>query len=34
MAGNVETLDEETQIIIAQLNKTLAGGRNTGGISF
>ena len=24
---NVETLDEETQIIIAQLNKILAGGR-------
>ena len=30
----VETLDEETQLIIAQLNKILAGGRNTDGISF
>ena len=29
---NVETLDEETQLIIAQLNKILAGGRNTDGI--
>ena len=27
VAVNVETLDEETQIIIAQLNKVLAGGR-------
>ena len=34
MAVNVETLDEETQLIIAQLNKILAGGRNTDGISF
>ena len=33
MAVNVETLDEETQLIIAQLNKILAGGRNTDGIS-
>ena len=32
MAINVETLDEETQLIIAQLNKILAGGRNTDGI--
>ena len=32
MAVNVETLDEETQLIIAQLNKILAGGRNTDGI--
>ena len=30
----VETSDEETQLIIAQLNKILAGGRNTDGISF
>ena len=30
----VETLDEETQLIIAQLNKILAGGRNTDGIYF
>ena len=34
MAANVETLDDETQLIIAQLNKILAGGRNTDGISF
>ena len=34
MTVNVETLDEETQLIIAQLNKILAGGRNTDGISF
>ena len=34
VAVNVETLDEETQLIIAQLNKILAGGRNTDGISF
>ena len=34
VAANVETLDEETQLIIAQLNKILAGGRNTDGISF
>ena len=33
-AVNVETLDEETQLIIAQLNKILAGSRNTNGISF
>ena len=33
VAVNVET-DEETQLIIAQLNKILAGGRNTDGISF
>ena len=30
---NVETLDEETQLIITQLNKILAGSRNTDGIS-
>ena len=34
VAANVETLDEETQLILAQLNKILAGGRNTDGISF
>ena len=34
VAVNVETLDEETQLIIAQLNKILTGGRNTDGISF
>ena len=34
VAVNVETLDEETQLIIAQLNKILAGGRNTDGICF
>ena len=34
VAVNVETLDEETQLIIAQLNKILAGSRNTDGISF
>ena len=34
VAANVETLDEETQLIIAQLNEILAGGRNTDGISF
>ena len=34
VAANVETLDEETQLIIAQLNKILADGRNTDGISF
>ena len=33
VAANVET-DEETQLVIAQLNKILAGGRNTDGISF
>ena len=31
---NVETLDEETKLIIAQLNRILTGGRNTYGISF
>ena len=30
-AVNVETLDEETQLIIAQLNKILAGSRNSDG---
>ena len=34
VAANVETLDEEIQLIIAQLNKIMAGGRNTDGISF
>ena len=34
VAANVETLDEETQLILAQLNEILAGGRNTDGISF
>ena len=34
VAANVETLDEETQFIIAQLNEILSGGRNTDGISF
>ena len=34
MAANVETLDEETKLIIAQLNEILAGGRNPHGISF
>ena len=36
VAANVETLDEETQLVIAQLNKILAGGTvlNTDGISF
>ena len=34
MAANVEILDEEIQLIIAQLNEILAGGRNTDGISF
>ena len=34
VAVNVETLDEETQLIIAQLNKILAGGRNADGIYF
>ena len=34
MVSNVETLEEETQLIIAQLNKILADGRNTDGISF
>ena len=34
VAANLEGLDEETQLIIAQLNEILAGGRNTDGISF
>ena len=34
MSFNVETLDEETKLIIAQLNRILTGGRNTYGISF
>ena len=34
VAADVETLDEETQLIIAQLNKILASGRNTDDISF
>ena len=34
VAANVETLDEETQLIIAELNKILAGGRNIDDISF
>ena len=34
VAANVETLAEETQLIIAQLNKILVGDRNTDGISF
>ena len=34
VAVNVETLDEETQLIIAQLNKIVAGGRNADGVSF
>ena len=34
VTANVETLDEETQLIIAQLNEILAGCRNTDGISF
>ena len=34
MAANVEILDEETQLTIAQLNEILAGSRNTDGISF
>ena len=34
MAANVETLDEEKQVIIDQLNEILAGGKNTDGISF
>ena len=34
VAVNVETLHEETQLIIAQLNKILAGSRNADGISF
>ena len=31
---NVETLDEEKQLIIAQLNKILAGSTDTGDVSF
>ena len=34
VAANVETLDEEKQLIISQLNKILTGRRNTDGISF
>ena len=34
MAVNVETSDEETQLIIVQVNKILTGGRNTDNISF
>ena len=34
MVVDVETLNEEPQLIIAQLNKILAGGRTTDGISF
>ena len=34
VAVNGETLDEKTQLIIAQLNKILAGSRNTDGASF
>ena len=34
VAANVEALDEETQLIIAQMTEILAGGRNTNGISF
>ena len=34
VAVNVETLDEETQLIIAQLNKILNGGGNTDCICF
>ena len=34
VAVNVESLDEETQLIVAQLNKFLTGGRNTDGIYF
>ena len=34
VVATIETLDEETQFITAQLNKILAGGRNTDGISF
>ena len=34
VTGNVGILDEETQLIIAQLNEILADGRNTDGISF
>ena len=34
VAADVETFDQKTQLIIAQLNKILAGGRNTDSISF
>ena len=34
VAVNIETLGEETQLIIAQPNKILAGSRNNDGISF
>ena len=34
MVVDVETLDEEPQLIIAQLNKILASDRTTDGISF
>ena len=34
VAANAGTLDEETQPIIAQLNKIMAAGRNTDGIFF
>ena len=34
VAVNVETLDEETQLIVAPLNTILAGNRNTDGIYF
>ena len=34
VVATIETLDEETQFITAQLNKILASGRNTDGISF
>ena len=34
VAVNVEKLDEETQLVIAQLNKILACGRNTACTSF
>ena len=34
MAVDVEILDEETQLIIAQLNKIVVGGRNADGVSF
>ena len=33
LTANVETLDEETELIIAHRNKILAGGRNTDDIS-
>ena len=31
VAPNVETLDEETQLSVSQLNETQAGGRSTDG---